>query len=61
MIKNIILTSAEENVNLKGILQLETTSTKTLVSLKTYNFSKTLGKFLLGIKCGVNLYKVELS
>ena len=49
MIKNIILTSAKENINVKGILSLETTSSKTLVNLKTYNFSKTLGKFVLAI------------
>ncbi len=61
MIKNIILTSAQENQNIKGILNLETTSTKTLVNLKTYNFSKSVGKFLLGLKCGDNLFKVELS
>lgn len=61
MIKNIILTSAGKDLNLKGILNLETTTTKTLVGLKTYNFSKTLGKFLLGLKCGDELFKVELS
>lgn len=61
MIKNIILTSAQENQNIKGILNLETTSTKTLVNLKTYNFSKTIGKFLLGIKCNEKLFKVALS
>ncbi len=61
MIKNIILTSAKENINVKGILSLETTSSKTLVNLKTYNFSKTLGKFVLAIKCGADLFKVDLD
>lgn len=61
MIRNIILTSANEDINVKGVLCLETTTSKTLVNLKTYNFSKTIGKFLLGIKCGADLFKVELG
>lgn len=61
MIKNIILTSANENINAKGILCLETTTSKTIVDLKTYNFSKAFGKFILGLKCGKDYYKVELN
>jgi len=61
MIKNIILTSACEDKNLKGILTLENTKNNTLVTLKTYNFSEIASKLILGIKTYGEFYKVELK
>lgn len=61
MIKNIILTSACEDKNLKGILTLENTSNNTLVTLKTYNLNDYDGKLILGIKTNGEFYKVELN
>lgn len=60
MVKNIILTSANGEKNLKGILTLENTKNNTLVNLKTYNLLG-FNKLILGIKAGGELYKVELT
>ncbi len=60
MIKNIILTSNSENEKQKGFITLETTTQKTLVSIKLFGISPS-EKCVLGIKCGDELFKVKLS
>jgi len=61
MIKNIILTSAIEDKNYKGIVTLENTSERTLVSLKMYNLPITSNKRVLGVLIDGDLYKVTLN
>lgn len=61
MIKNIILTSAIDNENYKGMVTLENTSEKTLVTLKTYNLPKTENKRVLGVLIDGDLYKVSIN
>ena len=41
MIKNIILTSAVDDKNYKGMISLENTQNKVLITLKTYNLPET--------------------
>ena len=61
MIKNIILTSAGDDKNLKGILTLENTEKSTIVTLKRYNFDDIKDKLILGIKTNGEFYKVEIN
>lgn len=61
MIKNIILTSAGDDKNLKGILTLENTEKSTIVTLKKYNFDDIKDKLILGIKTNGEFYKVEIN
>lgn len=61
MIKNIILTSANENINLKGVCTLENTENNILVNLKTFNLNKTNNKRVLAINIGEDLFKVEIN
>ena len=61
MIKNIILTSAGDDKNLKGILTLENTEKSTIVTLKRYNFYDIKDKLILGIKTNGEFYKVEIN
>lgn len=61
MIKNIILTSAGDDKNLKGILTLENTEKSTIVTLKKYNFDDIKDKLILGIKTNGEFYKVEIT
>ena len=61
MIKNIILTSASDDRNVKGMITLENTKNKTLVGLKKYNFPLLNGKLLLGIKTNNDFYKIEIK
>lgn len=61
MIKNIILTSAVDDKNYKGIISVENTSNKTLINLKTYNLPNTNNKRVLGIIIDGDLYKVEIK
>lgn len=61
MIKNIILTSAIDDKNYKGIITVENTSNKTLINLKTYNLPTTNNKRILGIILDGDLYKVDIK
>lgn len=61
MIKNIILTSAIDGENYKGMVTIENTSEKTLVNLKTYNLPKSENKRVLGVLIDGELYKVTLN
>lgn len=61
MIKNIILTGASDKYNkLKGVLNFETTSDKTLITLKSQNFLHN-NKLILAVKTGNDYFKVELG
>lgn len=61
MIKNIILTSAVDNENYKGMITLENTQNKVLITLKTYNLPISHNKKVLGVLINGDLFKVELN
>ena len=59
--KNIILTSATNNRNQKGIVTLENNKGETLVSLKTYGLDDFNTKLVLGIQKAGDFFKIEVE